>query len=298
MGVVVLLEVAAIGVQCAARGCLQRVVRQDLLERADCGLQLSGTVVATGETFVPLLGLACAGVGSPTVHRLDASRQPGAVELRIPLVSQAIAAVESELRTRATTDPDRCCGYFPALADDREIISDLPACQAFAEHLPNIWHGGHRYEFNFLRLSLVQQSADASYHLASDAATALTGDVTTINRRQIRRLLLNLSARSDRSLHYLNLDPGSLELAVDGSYVRVADPEAVREHGLIATIPRRRGSTVHGLIFASNLVLHSGVDDEHGHFIAAYGIEIDASESAALGANVSNAMRTRSRSSH
>jgi hypothetical protein len=144
----------------------------------------------------------------------------------------------------------------------------------------------------------VQQTAHASYHLDSDAATALTGDVATINHREIRRLLLNLSTRSDRSLHYLNLDPDSVELAVDGSYVRVADPETLRRYSLIATIPRRDGFTVHGLVSASNQVLHSGVDDEHGHFIAAYGIEIDASEPAALGPRVSNALRTRSRSSH
>lgn len=62
----------------------------------------------------------------------------------------------------------------------------------------------------------------------------------------------------------------------------MADPEALRGYGLISTIPRRRDSTVHGLVFASNLVLHSGVDDEHGHFVAAYGIETDASESAPL----------------
>lgn len=233
-----------------------------------------------------------------TVHQLDATRHPAAVGLEIPLIAQQAGAVEYELRTRAVTDPHRCCGYFPALADNGEIINDLPICHAFATQLPQICHGGQRYEFNFLRLSLVQQSTEASYHLDSDAATALTGDVATINRRQIGRLLLNLSTRSDRSLHYLNLDPGSVELAVDGAYVRVADPEALRSYGLIATIPRRRGSTVHGLVFASNLVLHSGLDDEHGHFIAAYGNETDASASAARGPKLSNALRTRSRNSH
>jgi hypothetical protein len=64
---------------------------------------------------------------------------------------------------------------------------------------------------------------------------------------------------------------------------RAADPEALHGYRRIGTIPRRRGSTVHGLLFASNLVLHSGVDDEHGHFIAAYGLETAASQSAPLG---------------
>ena len=237
-------------------------------------------------------------MGPRAVFQLEAARHPAAVELEIPVVAQGAAAVEHELRVRAGEDPDGCCGYFPALAGDRGIISDLPACHSFAARLPHIWHQGHRYEFNFMRLSLVQQSTDASYHLDSDAATALTGDVAAISCRQIRRLLLNLSAHSDRSLHYLNLDPGSVELAVDGAYIRAADPEAVRGHGLVATIPRRRRSTVHGLVFASNLVLHSGVDDEHGHFVAAYGIETDASESSLLGLRVANAPSTRSRSSH
>jgi hypothetical protein len=31
--------------------------------------------------------------------------------------------------------------------------------------------------------------------------------------------------------------------------------------------------TVHGVTFASNRVLHSGLDGESGHFIAAYGVE-------------------------
>jgi hypothetical protein len=217
-------------------------------------------------------------VKARAAFQLDGTCHPAAVELEIPLVAQEAAAVEHELRTPADQDPDRCCGYFPALAGQGGIVSDLPTCQAFAARLPYIFHGGYRYEFNFLRLSLVQQSTDPSYHLDSDAATALTGDVAAINRRQIRRLLLNLSARSDRNLCYLNLDPGSVELAVDGSYIGVADPDALRGYGLIATIPQRRGSTVHGLVFASNLVLHSGLDDQDGHFVAAYGIETDTRE--------------------
>ena len=99
-------------------------------------------------------------------------------------------------------------------------------------------------------------------------------------------------------MYYLNVDPRSVELAVDGSYIRTADPESLRAHGLIATIPRRRGSTVHGLAFTSNLVLRSGVDDEHRHFVAAYGIETDANERPSVALQASNALSTPSRSSH
>jgi hypothetical protein len=41
----------------------------------------------------------------------------------------------------------------------------------------------------------------------------------------------------------------------------------------VAVIPPHVQTAVHGLAFASNRVLHSGVDREPGHFIAAYGFE-------------------------
>jgi hypothetical protein len=212
--------------------------------------------------------------------QLESALHPAPVQLDIPVLTHAAAAVEHELRTRAGSDPDGCCGYFPALRGNVGIVSDLPECQALAARLPDIRFAGYRYEFNFLRLSLKQQSQAAVYHLDSDAATALTGDVAVINDRQVRRLLLNLSAHSERSLHYLDVDPRSVELEVDGSYIRAANPQSLRGHGLVSTIPRRRGSTVHGISFISNMVMHSGVDDEHGHFVVAYGVETAVIESA------------------
>lgn len=131
------------------------------------------------------------------------------------------------------------------------------------------------YRVNFLRLSVVPQSTDPAYHLASDADTAVTGDVATLRQRQILTLLLNLSARSERNLHYLDVEPWSVELAAQGSYLCAAQPASLRRFARVMVIPARRGSTVHGVAFASNSVLHSGVDDLHGHFVAAYGAEAD-----------------------
>jgi hypothetical protein len=134
------------------------------------------------------------------------------------------------------------------------------------------------YCFNFLRLSLVQQSSEPEFHLDSDAATALTGDAHTVCQRRVLRMVLNLSATSHRALHYLDVDSGSIELIVRGGYVRAAPTEWLDEDVLTAVIPPRHGALVYGLVFVSNRVLHSGVDDASGHFIAAYGIEIDQAE--------------------
>lgn len=62
------------------------------------------------------------------------------------------------------------------------------------------------------------------------------------------------------------------------AHIRAADPDNLHRHSLTASIPPRRGLTVNGLVFASNRVLHSGVDDSHGHFVAAYGVDEDASD--------------------
>jgi hypothetical protein len=182
-----------------------------------------------------------------------------------------VVAAETELRTRARVDPDGCCGYFPALAGVPGIVGDLPACQDFAARLPQISYGGAVYRFNFLRLSLAQQSAGPAYHLDSDADTAITGDIAALRQRRILRLLLNLSRSSERSLHYLDVEPWSVALAAEGSYLCAARPAALRRYSRVATIPRRHGAAVHGVAFVSNLVLHSGVDDLDGHFVAAYG---------------------------
>jgi hypothetical protein len=56
------------------------------------------------------------------------------------------------------------------------------------------------------------------------------------------------------------------------------DPRGLVERARRAVIPPRSGSSVAGLLFAANFVLHSGVDDAGGHFVAAY--RIDAMEGA------------------
>jgi hypothetical protein len=210
-------------------------------------------------------------------QRLNAHLCPMLIELDCPLGVERFDAVEDELRARARLDGDGCCGYFPALRSLPGIHNDLPACRRFAAHLPLLRHAGVAYRFNFLRLSLVAQSVDPIYHLDTDAASALGGDVTTLRRRRVMRLLLNLSSESERTLRYLDVDPFSVDLASEGSYVCVADPAPLHGYARSAVIPPRRGTSVAGLVFVSNLVLHSGVDDTGGHFVAAYGVETSAS---------------------
>jgi hypothetical protein len=232
-----------------------------------------------------------------TTARLAAIHHPVAVEVHLPGLAARAPEAERELVARAALDRDRCCGYFPALKGVHGIDCDLPRCHAFATSLPTITHAGTTFRFNFLRLSLKQQSIHPAYHLDSDAATALSGDVATIRRRRVERLLLNLSSRNERTLRYLDVDSRCVDLVADGSYIRAADPRRLAGHALTARIPPRRDSYVAGLLFAANLVLHSGVDDVSGHFVAAYGID-EVARDASAERVVQNAVRTSSRSSH
>jgi hypothetical protein len=185
----------------------------------------------------------------PVFATLEKRLRPRAVELNLEAIRTVIAETEHELRRGAIEDRDQCCGYFPALAGVRGIRSGLPACRVFAEALPTIEHAGVTYGFNFIRLSLVCQSADPAFHLDSDAATALTGDVESLGEREVLRLLLNLSRGEKRALHYLDVDPRTIDLIAEGSYVRAKDPKRLKTRARVGLIPPRMGTTVHGLAF-------------------------------------------------
>jgi hypothetical protein len=208
-----------------------------------------------------------------SLSRLSAMHRPVAVSFDLPGLTEGTAKVEAELGARAASDENRCCGYFPALEDTPGIESALPACRAFGDRWRSLSHCGVEYQFNFVRLSLVQQSVDPAFHLDSDAATALSGDLTTLRQRRVARLLLNLSSQRERVLLILDVDPHCVGLVSQGSYVRVADPVRLMGRALRLAIPARSGTRVAGLRFRANSVLHSGVDEVGGHFIAAYGID-------------------------
>jgi hypothetical protein len=216
---------------------------------------------------------------NPARDRLPAALRPVPVAVTLPAIG-LVDEAEHELRQHAQADAHRCWGYFPSLTGRPGIHVDLPFCRDFADAVPEVAGAGARYRFNFIRLSVggsnctAARSPQPSYHLDSDAATALTGDPATLDQRDVGRILLNLSPTGERTLHYLDLDVSATALTHEGAYVRPADPTAPAGYAARATIPPRSGRIVHGIRFVANRVLHSGVDGPHGHFVAAYGYDI------------------------
>jgi hypothetical protein len=209
---------------------------------------------------------------TPDCDRLPAALRPSLLTTELPTIRHVDAA-ERELRRHAKADDHRCWGYFPSLTGRPGIHVDLPACRDFASAVPEIIAAGVGYRFNFIRLSLRCQSLEPLYHLDSDAATALTGNPATLHQRLVGRILLNLSQTEDRHLYYLDLDVAAAALTRQGSYVRASARTQAARYAMRATIPPRSGSTVYGITFLANRVLHSGVDGPHGHFVAAYGYD-------------------------
>jgi hypothetical protein len=209
---------------------------------------------------------------NPGHDRLPAALRPAPVTLRLPTTNH-VEAAERELVRHAQADEHTCWGYFPSLAGRQGIHTDLPACSQFAVTVPVVTAAGMDYHFNFIRLSLSRQGQQPAYHLDSDAATALTGDPATLDHRQVGRILLNLSSKQERNLYYLDLDPKAIVLTREGSYVRAADQAIGTGRTVCAAIPPRSGTTVHGVRFIANRVLHSGTDGPAGHFVAAYGYD-------------------------
>jgi hypothetical protein len=219
---------------------------------------------------------------NPGGDRLPAPLKPSPLTIELPTVEHVDAA-ERELRRHAQADDQSCWGYFPSLIGRPEIHVDLPACRDFASVMPQIIAAGVSYQFNFIRLSLRCQSLQPTYHLDSDAATALTGDPATLHERLVGRVLLNLSATEERHLCYLDLHVQAAALTWEGSYIRASDLKQAARYAMCATIPPRSGSIVHGITFVANCVLHSGADGPRGHFIAAYGYDRAASNSGPIG---------------
>lgn len=206
------------------------------------------------------------------IEALQRAFQPIAIEWELPGDEALVTAAGEELRGKAGSDANGCYGYFPGMRGLADIDSDLPHSQAFAEAVPTITIGDKALGFNFVRTSLVQQRGDAPFHLDSDAATALTGDVGTLGSRLVWRLLLNLSGVHPRTLAYLDANIDTVRLSNEGGYIHCEDKAAAataRTH----TIAPRAGRLVSGVLFCANRVLHTGRDDENGHFVAGYGCE-------------------------
>lgn len=101
----------------------------------------------------------------------------------------------------------------------------------------------------------------------------MTGDATTIGKRIVWRLLVNMSAENPRKISYIDANPMTLPLESHDGYINCPS-ELINTQDIryIDLKPRIR-RIAQGALFCSSRLLHTGQDDENGHFIAAFGFE-------------------------
>src|SRR5262245_2426721 len=198
--------------------------------------------------------------------------RPARVMIELPVDGRLIEHAHDELRRKAAADANSCYGYFPGMAGAAGVDSDLPACRSLLDSLPALPLAGRRFSCNFVRLSLAKQAGSFPFHLDSDTRSGFTGDPDSLARRVVLRLLVNLSAAHPRTLSFLNIDAASVRLEAKAGYVHYCGPVAPDAIERIV-IPSRRERQAHAVLLCANRVMHTGEDDEHGHFVAGFGWE-------------------------
>lgn len=204
------------------------------------------------------------------MRQLAAELVPGIGQFEFD--EQLIEPVYRELEERAVFVESQCFGYFPGYSGP-DIVQDLPAAKAFADHYPTLMlAGGIWLKFSFLRLSLKQQQSLAPYHLDGDGSAGLATD-SKLGKQFIIRSLINLSSKHQRKLSYLDVDPSQLKLKATGGYQQLDEAVPPRSERTLP-IPPRQGNQVSGAVFFANKLLHCGMDEPAGHFVASYGTEL------------------------
>lgn len=216
---------------------------------------------------------------------LEDIHRPEIVTIDLPIGTDSIIkAAEAELAAGAEADPYKCWGYFPFMArltignglphmDRRPLDHNLPASQNFVREVPEVTVQSHTLFFNFMRLSLVKQMPvmDSPYHLDGDAGTGITGKPDRLPESFVWRCVLNLSSEHSRTLSYLTVAPSELELVTKDGYSYCPNDQIEPEMIGNAVIEPRQGDQASGVFFCASRILHTGRDDDNGHFIAAYG---------------------------
>ena len=188
-----------------------------------------------------------------------------------------------ELLTAMHGKDDPLWGYFPQHPDQHFVNArPLPRCHALKESLQTcVLESNDIFtdlDLAFIRLCLrdIRGKEHGGFHVDLDPGSAFIGDTRNDGTRNICRLVFNLHPEEPRELQYLANDLD--ELAHLGLQFSRDSYQGVPRDRLpngaricSAHIPPREPGMLHGAVFWSNLVPHTGVDHARGHFVTGYG---------------------------
>jgi hypothetical protein len=197
--------------------------------------------------------------------RIDQSFLPSGIVRYFP-DTDLLSGVTDELEFNALSDIDACSvysSYANGGSNRGLVLSEKFARQNSA--LP--MNGLEDFSFGFLQLSLFPQKSMHGLYVESNSVSGI-GEQTLHSRSW--RAILNLGHYA-RKMTYSVQPLSQLELVDVGGLRTCDDYNTKLVRSLI--LPPRNSGRVFGLTFCASEVLHGGLDDENGHFIASYGLE-------------------------
>lgn len=174
-----------------------------------------------------------------------------------------IVSAENELAKMAARQAQGSWGYFP---HDIPDVHGLTASVAFVNANSHLTIADRNLPFSWLRVAVQKQTALQPLHLDGDPGAGFTRTIDP--SRRIWRAVMNLSTQHERVFGFSLTDPWSRSMKLDHGYFYLEDedPEMVQK----VVIPPREGRLAHGLLVCVSQLLHTGIDDEHGHFLVSY----------------------------
>ena len=176
-------------------------------------------------------------------------------------------AAQKELVQSATKNKSLVWGYYSSL--DKETT--YPACAQLAQDLRKIT--GTSLQLAFIRVSTgKQESGIGGLHTDSHIDGRPIVDPTRKENEEVLRVLLN-GGTMPRKLGYCEFTPNELAqkgaILTEMGYTKVELPSSISMKTI--EIPPREENAIWALTFWASLIPHTGIDDERGHFLIAYG---------------------------
>ncbi|MBI3334197.1 hypothetical protein HYZ97_01815 [Candidatus Pacearchaeota archaeon] len=177
-----------------------------------------------------------------------------------------VQATKNELKCYAEKTKDKLWGYFPG-TEEKES-EKYPQTIALARQI-SVLIGEDIRQCAFIRLCGGRPETEfGGLHLDTRSKAAEEEGA----KRDILRILVNLH-KKPRKLRYCPLEAEELrkkDIKVSThKYTVVTLPDTVKTE--IIEIPPLTDNSVYVLKFIATRILHVGVNDEHGHFIASFG---------------------------
>ncbi len=175
--------------------------------------------------------------------------------------------IQNYLELRALQENASCWAYMPS-----QEAADIKPLQRFVDANRLKFVGNSLYELSLLRRSIdpvVALGGVGALHLDSvDSSGLLPSSEARQNEGDLFRLVVNLHPGASRRVGFCFQYPGLSLDEYDYGFRATNSYDRARYFEL--EINPQTGNEFDALEFCASSILHAGLDDKHGHFVALY----------------------------